>query len=272
MTTHDKGRVERAIRYVRDNFFAARKWKDLDDLNSQAELWCKNEASDRPCPENRSVTVHQAFEQEKMALTELPVDSYPTDERIDVKVGKTPYVRFDLNDYSIPHNYVRRILTVVANLKKVTIIEGAHIIAEHVRSYDKGQQIENNEHIEALAELKKKAREHRGQNRLTHACPSSINLLKLALEQHYSLKSITDGLLKLLDCYGATALELAIKEAVIRKTPHPNSVRWNLERQRENINKLPIINLDLPKDQRVREMIVVPHDLKSYDQLMKEEE
>jgi transposase len=33
---NEKGRVERAIRYVRDNFFAARKFTDLDDLNVQA--------------------------------------------------------------------------------------------------------------------------------------------------------------------------------------------------------------------------------------------
>ena len=33
---NEKGRVERAIRYIRDNFFAARTFTDLDDLNAQA--------------------------------------------------------------------------------------------------------------------------------------------------------------------------------------------------------------------------------------------
>ena len=37
---NEKGRVERAIRYVRDGFFAARSFEDLDDLNAQAEIWC----------------------------------------------------------------------------------------------------------------------------------------------------------------------------------------------------------------------------------------
>ena len=37
---NEKGRVERAIRYVRDGFFAARTFKDLDDLNAQADAWC----------------------------------------------------------------------------------------------------------------------------------------------------------------------------------------------------------------------------------------
>jgi transposase len=61
---NEKGRVERAIRYVRDNFFAARTWRDLDDLNAQAEAWCEGQALERPCPEDRSMSVRGAFEQE----------------------------------------------------------------------------------------------------------------------------------------------------------------------------------------------------------------
>ena len=32
---NEKGRVERAIRYIRNNFFAAREFCDLDDLNAK---------------------------------------------------------------------------------------------------------------------------------------------------------------------------------------------------------------------------------------------
>ena len=49
---NEKGRVERAIRYVRDAFFAARTFADLDDLNAQAEAWCNTQAADRRCPED----------------------------------------------------------------------------------------------------------------------------------------------------------------------------------------------------------------------------
>ena len=33
---NEKGRVERAIRFVRERFFAARRFTDLADLNAQA--------------------------------------------------------------------------------------------------------------------------------------------------------------------------------------------------------------------------------------------
>ena len=52
-----KGRVERAIRYVRDNFFAGRQVTSVDDLNIEADAWCRGPAADRRCPEQPSLSV-----------------------------------------------------------------------------------------------------------------------------------------------------------------------------------------------------------------------
>jgi len=264
---NEKGRVERAIRYIRDNFFAAREWKDLDDLNAQAVSWCDGQASDRPCPGDSNLTVHTAFEQEQPKLIALPDNPYPADEREEVKIGKTPYARFDLNDYSVPHTSVRQTLTVLAQPNKVSIIDGSNIIAEHKRCYDRGQQIEQEAHIKALIDRKKQARQHRGQNRLIKAVPSSMELLMQAADHNYHLGSITASLLQLLDNYGATELEAAIIEALSRKVPHPNAVRISLERRREEREQLPLVYLELPQDERVRELHVKPHDLSDYDKL-----
>lgn len=99
---NQKGRVERSIRYIRDNFFAARTFTDIDDLNAQADAWVAGASSQRPCPEDAKITVHDAFEQERPSLMALPATPFSCDELRAVSVGKTPYVRFDLNDYSIP--------------------------------------------------------------------------------------------------------------------------------------------------------------------------
>ena len=48
---------------------------------------------------------------------------------VTVKAGKTPYVRFDLNDYSIPHTKVQRLLTVLADPNEVRIVDGAQVLA-----------------------------------------------------------------------------------------------------------------------------------------------
>lgn len=155
---NEKGRVERAIRYVRDSFFAARTYTDLADLNRQAEAWCLGQADDRLCPQDRSMTVREAFTQEQPRLLALPGNPWPLEERGEASVGKTPYVRFDLNDYSVPHTLVHKTLTVLADPDRVRILDGLAVVATHPRSYDRGQQIEDPAHIADLVERTKSRR------------------------------------------------------------------------------------------------------------------
>ena len=267
---NEKGRVERAIRYVRDGFFAARTWHDLDDLNAQADAWCAGQAADRPGPEDRTLTVRQAFVQEQPRLLALPDHPFPTDERVEAKVGKTPSVRFDLNDDSLPHTHVQRLVTVVASPEQVRVLDGATVLACHPRSYDKGAQIEDEAHVAELAARKRAARHHRGQDRLAQAAPNSRDLLVAAAARGENLGSLTAALLRLLDAYGAAELQAAIGEALARGVPHPNAVRLSLERRREQRARPPPVPLTLPDDPRVREQTVRPHALADYDQLRPE--
>ena len=102
---NERGRVERAIRHVRDSFFAAHTFSDLADLNAQAAHWCHEQAVNRPWPEDTSTRVRDALAGEQPRLLRLPAKSCATEEMVAAKAGKSPYVRFDLNDYSIPHTH-----------------------------------------------------------------------------------------------------------------------------------------------------------------------
>ena len=86
---NDKGRVERAIRFVRDAFFAPRAFTDVDDLNAQADAWCRGLASERRCAEDPSCGVGEVFAEEAPLLLRLPDNPYPVVERVEVRVGKT---------------------------------------------------------------------------------------------------------------------------------------------------------------------------------------
>jgi transposase len=264
---NEKGRVERAIRYIRDNFFAGRTWIDVDDLNAQAACWCDGIAADRPCPEDTAMSIRKVFDEEKPKLHPLPDNTYSVDEREEVAVGKTPYIRFDGNDYSLPHTHVRRVLTVIATIDEIAIHDGVTVIARHHRCYDKGRQIEEESHIKELVETKRQSRQHRGQNRLAASIPSSLTLLNQAAEQGYSLRTITHALLQLLDNYGAAELEIAIIEALSKNIPHPNAVQITLEKRREEREQPPPVSLSLHNDKRIRELVIRPHDIKNYDQL-----
>ena len=80
-----------AIRYVRDSFFAARAFTDLDDLNAQARLWGEGAASDRRWPQDPELSVPEAFHAEQANLLALPEREYALAERRGVTAGKTPW-------------------------------------------------------------------------------------------------------------------------------------------------------------------------------------
>jgi transposase len=262
---NEKGRVERAIRYVRDSFFAARAFTELDELNAQARLWCEGVASDRRWPQDSALSVREAFHAERASLLALPERDYPLGERVAVTVGKTPYVRFDLNDYSVPHPHVRRTLSVLADEQRVRILDGAQELADHARSWDRGAQIEDTAHVNALVDHKRAARAHRACGRLAQAAPASAILLQRAGVRGHNLGSITAALMRLLDRYGARSLQLAINEALERDVPHPNAVRLALERAREATGKPPPVTLVLPEHVARRDAPVRAHELASYD-------
>jgi transposase len=269
---NEKGRVERAIRYIRSNFYAARKWKNIEDLNAQATEWCNGIAANRPCPEDKHMAVKDAFDLEKPKLLQLPDNKYPTDERVEVKIGKTPYARFDLNDYSVPFKYVRQTVTVVASISKVSIISSSDTIASHARSYDKGLQIEDESHIKELTTYKAHAKKDRGKNRLFKSVPSSEQYLEIAAQQQYNLGFTIMHLLKIMDTYGAAELEAAISEVISTPCKELASIKIILERRREERQQPPPIAIPLPDDERINNLSVTPHDLKKYDDLTSNED
>lgn len=265
---NEKGRVERAIRYIRDAFFAGRSFKDVDDLNAQADAWVIGPAGERRCPEDEAQTVSEAFAQERDRLLELPGNAFPTEEVRAVSAGKTPYVRFDLNDYSIPHTCVARTLTVAATIDQVRILDGQTLIATHPRSYDRRQQIEIPAHIATLVDHKHQASAHRGTDHLVQAVPLSRDLLTLAVERGEPLGRTVNTLTDLLAQYGVAELTTAIADALARGVPHPNAVRLALERRRQVKAAPPPLAVSLPDHVKRRDVPVRPHCLDDYDRLM----
>jgi transposase len=265
---NEKGRVERAISYIRSSFFPARTFADLADLNRQAEEWMVGLSAQRRCPEDRQRTVAEVFQEERPKLLGLPATPFPTEELLQAHVGKTPYVRFDLNDYSVPASYARRNLLVSASLGQVRVLDGSVVVASHPRCWDRDKQIESPEHVRELVEFKHKAREHRGMDLLHHAVPSCDQLLRQAAERGTNLGGTTIGLLRLLEAFGAEALERAVAQALASGTPHLRAVHHLLDQERQKTGQPPPVRLVL-SDPRLHNQSVKTHCLSAYDELRK---
>ena len=259
--------MERAIGYIRTGFFAGRTFTDLEDLNAQADAWCGGLAAARSCPEEPAITVGEALVRERERLIALPDTPWPIEERVEVRVGKTPYARFDLNDYSVPHAHVSRTLTVLASGATVRVLDGAEELARHARSWGRGEQIEREEHVAELVAAKASAREHRGQDRLARAarprrCSSS--------ERPSGARRSGASCASSSGCSRSTAppsSRAAVAEALERGVPHSNAVRLALERRREVRGLPPSLAVPLTPDVRARDVLVRPVSLADYDRL-----
>jgi transposase len=264
---NEKGRVERRIRDIRESFFAARRFSDLDDLNQQLDHWLQQIVHARNVPGDDTRSVAQALDEERPRLLRLPEHPFTCDLVKPIRSGKTPYVRFDGNDYSIPHTLVKKPLTVVASHTTVRLLDGDTEVARHVRCWDKKQQIECEDHLAGLAADKRKARAHRGRNRLAATCPSAIAFLESIALHGGHLGGTTARLLHLLDQYGGEHLDSAIREAQTRGAFAAQSVAHILD-QRRRARGAPVpLEILLPDDPRVRDVVIIPHRLDSYDQL-----
>lgn len=265
---NEKGRVERTIRYVRDSFFPARHFTSVDDLNAQLERWIAQVAHERKVPGGQSdLRVREALEEERPRLLALPEHAFGCDLVRPVCSGKDPYVRFDLNDYSVPHTLVKKPLTLVASDTRVRILDGAALVADHERSWDRARTVECEEHIAALARQKRHAAELRGRDRLRQACPAADGFIAALCARQMHLASNTARLLKLLDRHGAAELDAAIAAALARGAVSAHSVAHILDARRRLRDAPPVLDAVLPDDPRVRDLRLTPHRLEDYDAL-----
>lgn len=264
---NEKGRVERAIRYVRDSFFAARPFTTLEDFNAQARRWCDEIAHRRPWPQDDRRTVASALEEEKLRLLPLPAHPFEADLIVPVRSGKTIYVRFDLNDYSIPPDVVGRRVVLAASDTTVRLLDGTREVARHRRSYDRHQILTDPAHQEALLEHKRHALGATPSGRLLAAVPEVEALLQAAVERGEPAGGQTTRLLQLLDDYGASALRTAVLEALERSTPRASSVAYLLSRARRRRQTPPLPAVHLERRPDLEHLHVQAPNLETYDQL-----
>jgi len=264
---NEKGRVERAIRYLREAFFAARAFRDVDDLNAQFVRWRDTVAHARRVPGDPSRTVAAALAEERPRLLPLPAHAFPTALVKPGTSGKQPYIRFDRNWYSIPHALVRVPLTLVADVDTVRFLHGTEEVACHLRSYDADFTVEAREHLAGLVAAKRQARALTRRDRLFQAVPAMATLLDRLAVRGEPLGPAVARLHGLLEDYGSVELTAAVESALARDAVSAGAIAHLLEQQRRRRGQRPPVPVVLPADPRVRDLDVPSHPLETYDAL-----
>ena len=123
-----KGKVERPFRYIREDFFLARSFRNLDDLNAQLAHWLGTVANPRVHATTRRV-VNEAFAEEK--LQPLPLVPFSAVLKLERRVSHEGMVSVGGNFYSVPDATRKRVVEVHSLADEIRIFEADRLIAVH---------------------------------------------------------------------------------------------------------------------------------------------
>ena len=140
-----KGKVERTVRYVRENFMVGIKYNSLADLNSQAHAWCNK----------INAKIHGT-------TNERPIDRLPEENLLPLKreyiidkinlrrVEKDCLISYAGNKYSVPAEYVGKGVTVIVLDHMLAAYFEGKQIALHKLSYSRNTLNVNKEHYKSM--------------------------------------------------------------------------------------------------------------------------
>ena len=128
----DKPRVERAVQYVRGNFFAGEHFTGLSPAQAAAEVWCKDVAGMRIHGTIAARPAQVFAEHEAGALLSLPVP-YDVPVFAKVKVHRDFHVEVGRALYSAPKEYLGCHLDARADSALVKLFHHGQLVKTHPR-------------------------------------------------------------------------------------------------------------------------------------------
>lgn len=134
-----KGKIERPFRYVRANFFLARSFANLEDLNRQLRVWLDTVANARVHGSTGRV-VAEHFAAERSSLKALPAGRFDAVLRTERRVSHEGMVSVGGNLYSVPDGTGRRVLEVETTADCVRIHDGHRLVAVHALLHGRRQR------------------------------------------------------------------------------------------------------------------------------------
>ena len=234
-TPTDKPRVERAVPYVRNNFFAGETFVDLADVRARAERWCTDTAGMRVHGSTQCRPVETFRVEELALLVALPVSPFDVPRWSEPKVHRDFHVEVDKALYSVPHQFIGRQVRARRDATSVKLYFRGELIKVHPRKapgqrctdpadYPMGKEIYATRDLDRLRRM---AADHGDAIGVYAAALLDTPLPWTKMRQVYRLV----GLVKK---WGAPRVEQACRRALDAEAVDVNLVSRMLERARED--------------------------------------
>lgn len=149
-----KGKVERPVRYIRQNFWQGIKFNSLEDLNNQAGVWRDTVANVRVHATTGVQPVVRLAEEDLAPLNKRP--DFDTSMYTSRRVSREATIAFEGNRYSVPWHLAGRdvLIRLLPDRKRIQVLWQDQIVADHLRAEGTGQFVRNPAHYQGLNRAK----------------------------------------------------------------------------------------------------------------------
>jgi transposase len=265
-----KGIVEHGVGYVKHNALAGRgeELTRFEDYRALAPLWRDQVANVRLHETTRERPLDR-YQRERPLLRPLPAIPFDTDEIVPAVVNSQARIEFDGNRYSTPPQLVRRPVTIRASRDELRVLHEGQVMAQHVRSYQRGQLIVLPDHRTAALALSRRSRSTALEQAFDALGPEArqfhLHLRSQPLKTGVHLRRLL-GLARL---YGAAEVLSAISHA-LELAAYDAAYVENLLLAQRRRRQLPTPTLPAPRRRElIDEIQLDPADPALYDRFCK---
>ena len=186
---------------------------DFSAINPAAQIWLDTVANVRLHGETHQRPI-DLIKEEQPHLRPLNPLPYDIARIATPRASRQFRVALDANHYSVPAEYAGAHVTVKAYPDRVCIYHQEKLIARHVRSYERRQDIEDPDHPKALLNERRNAREQRLLMRFLSFTPKAQAYYEGLEQRRANARQHVRKIVALSDIYGADQVARAIEDGL----------------------------------------------------------
>jgi len=209
----EKGRVESGVGYVKKNFLNGLDLKDFAHVNPAVQAWLAEIANVRIHGETHRRPV-DLFAEERAHLKPANANPYDLARILSLRASSQFRIVLDTNRYSVPARFAGQLLTVKAYPDRLCLYHQNELIARHVRSFDRRQDIEDSDHPKVLLEQRHNAREQRLLSQFLALARNAQVYYEGLVARRFNARAHVRKILALAEIYGQSDTERAIDDAL----------------------------------------------------------
>lgn len=210
---NEKGRVERGVGYVKTNFLNGLDLPDFIALNPAVQVWLETVANVRLHRETQRRPV-ELWREELAHLQAVNARPFDVGRVLSLRANRQFRVTLDTNQYSVPARFAGQAVTLKAYPDRVCVYQGETLIARHVRSWGRHQDIEDPDHAKALIAQRRHARDSQVLKRFFSLSPLAVKYHAGLLERRGNAIAHVRKIVALAELHGDEAVARAMTDAL----------------------------------------------------------